>query len=99
MDMETIRHYLEGYWEYSKLHLGVLALVFVVIVTFAKHRRRAFAVLLMGLYVTAGLYFLSICDEPEIGMEWSTGFGIFLAVGLVVGVIFYYFAFVKAAYK
>ncbi len=99
MDMETIKGYLEGYWKFSKLSLGALGLVFVVMVMFARHRIRAFAVLLMGLYVTGGLYFLSICEKPEIGLEWSTGLGIFLVVGVGVGVIFYYFVFVKGAYK
>ena len=99
MDMETIRYYLEGYWQFSKLYLGVLALVFVVIVTFARYRIRAFAVLIMGFYLTAGFYFLSICETDDLALEWSTGLGIFLAVGAGVGVIFYYFAFVKGAYK
>ncbi len=99
MDLETIRYYLEGYWAFSKVYLGILALIFIVTVMFARHRLRAFAALLLGLYLTAGFYFLSICETDDLSLEWSTGLGIFLVGGVAVGIVFYYFVFVKATYK
>ena len=99
MDTEMIRNYLEGYWQFSKLYLGGVCVLVIAMLLFGRHRMRAYGLFLIGIYVTVGFYFLSICEEPEIGIEWSTGVGIFLAGGVLVGAIFYYFVFIKGAYK
>jgi hypothetical protein len=85
---------LAGYWEFSQWAAIVVGAIFLLMLWPLRRPGKAFAILLLGLYVTGALYFMKVYGE--LGFGFATAFGVVIFAGLVVMTVLYFFVFVRA---
>lgn len=91
--MDAVKSFLAGYWAYAQWYLLAIAAVSLVTMLVLRRRGRAFAILLLGVYVTMTAYFLSV--REDMGYSLWTSLGIVVVLGLAVMVVLYYFVFIR----
>ena len=92
--MESIKRFLIDYWEYCQWYLIGLAAVSLILLFPFRQRGKAAGLLLLGLYVTMSVYFLSV--YRDLGFTDTTSLGVVIVFGLALGATFYYFFFIRA---
>jgi hypothetical protein len=91
--MDAIQAFLTEYWNVMQWYLiGAAALT---LVTWLLLRRpgKAFALLLLVVYVTLAAHFLNV--REGLGFTPVTALAVLIVSGLAVGVILYFFVFVR----
>ena len=91
--MDAVKSFLTGYWAYAQWYLLAMAAVSLVTMLILRRRGRAFAILLLGVYVTMTAYFLSV--REDMGYTLWSSLGIVVVLGLAVMVVLYYFVFIR----
>ena len=86
--------FLAGYWEFSQWAAIVVGAMFLLMLWPLRRPGKAFAILLLGLYVTMALYFMKVYSE--LGFGFATAFGVVIFAGLAVLTLLYFFVFVRA---
>ncbi len=92
--MDAVKSFLAGYWAYAQWYLLAMAAVSLVTMLILRRRGRAFAILLLGVYVTMTAYFLSV--REDMGYTLWSSLGIVVVLGLALMVVLYYFVFIRS---
>ena len=92
--MDALKSFLEGYWAQAQWYLLGVGLLSVVTMLFLRRPGKAFAILLLGVYITLTLYFLSV--HEGMGFSLETALGTVVVAGLALVALLYYFLFIRS---
>ena len=91
--MDKLETFMLGYWDGYKYYVIALAVIFLVTAFISRRPMKACTILLMGVYVTLAIHFLSVRESMGYTLDWALG--IVIGFGLVLGALFYYLIFIR----
>ena len=92
--MDAVKGFLEGYWAHAQWYLLGVGSLSVVTMVLLRRPGTAFAILLLGVYVTMTLYFLSV--HERMGFSLDTCLAVVVLSGLALVALLYYFLFIRS---
>ena len=92
--MPAARAFLAGYWAFAEWLLICLGVIVVLLVFPLRRPGKAFAVLLVGVYVTIAWYFLR--ESPRLNIRIPVALGCVICTGLVVLTVLYCLLFIRS---
>jgi len=92
--MEALKSFFVNYWAYARWYLIALGVFYLLMALVGRRPGKAFAMLILGIYVTMAAYFLSV--REELGFALETSLGMVIIGGLALGALFYYFLFIRS---
>ena len=92
--MDALRGFLAGYWAHAQWYLLGVGVLSVVTMVLLRRPGKAFAILLLGVYITMTLYFLSV--HEGMGFSLETALGTVVVGGLALMALLYYFLFIRS---
>ncbi|HUV38515.1 MAG TPA: hypothetical protein VMY39_02830, partial [Planctomycetota bacterium] len=91
--METLRSFFTGYWEMCRYYLVAIGVLYLIILIPFRQPGKALAALVVGLYATLSVYFLSVYRQLGFEQEWALG--VVIVIGLALCGLFYYAFFIR----
>jgi len=91
--MDVIKTFLLGYWDHTQWYLVAAAALTLVIWLILRRPGKAFALLLLVVYVTLAAHFMDV--REDLGLSPDTALAVIIASGLAVALVLYFFVFVR----
>ena len=85
--------FFQKYWEFARLHIIVLAEVFLLLALVIRQVRIAFFILAFGLFLSLAYYFMNHCES--LGVSLDQALIVVILGALVAATVIYYFVFVR----
>jgi hypothetical protein len=91
--MDMLKDFLLGYWDHTQWYLITAAAVTLIIWLVLRRPGQAFVLLLLVTYVTLAGHFMNV--RESLGFPLDTALAILIASGLSVGILLYFFVFIR----